>query len=721
MKTLMILGASYTQVPLFEAARRLGFRTVAASIPGDYPGFACADETVFADIADPEAVTVAARACGADGIATCGLDLGMRALGAACEALGLPGPSRAAAEKASDKYKMKQALTAAGVQTARFYCVHNEEELEAAMDRLTFPVILKAVDLMGSRGIFRSDTWEEARANFRKSLAASDKDYCLIEEFIEGELFGVEAMVQNGKFLFVLPNNTEAFPAAVPTPVGHSVPFRGLDRLGSQILEQTEKAVKALGLDNCPVNCDFIRKDGKVYVVELTGRSGATGLSELTGIYFGLDYYEMIVRLAMGEDLAAWFDEPAEKTAVLTHTMLSDREGMLRKIWNENRETKGVKELSFNVKPGDSVRPYTNGRDRIGQVILAGESLPWCERRLKDILNHIRLELEGDLPLGRTPIQPLEHLGGENRFYMKREDLLPFSFGGNKVRFAQAFLEDMSRKQCDAMIIYGGYHSNLCRILAAACAGKGIPCSMIHNVDDADPEKESSNARLIRASGVREYRCHKADIAAVVQRAMEDFEKAGRRPYYIYGNIYGEGNAAVPMKAYAAVYREILDQEREMGVHFDYIFLASSTNTTQSGLLAGHLEAGDERRIVGISVTRKAKRAVEVIRKNLREYQEKTGTAYNVCADPEILLEDRYLAGGYGLWDENILETIRRVYEQEGIGLDPTYTGKAFRGMEEYLQDHGVTGKNVLFLHTGGLPLFFDILPELQAEKTEEL
>ena len=276
------------------------------------------------------------------------------------------------------------------------------EKLEAAMDRLPFPVILKAVDLMGSRGIFRSDTREEARANFRKSLAASGKDYCLIEEFIEGELFGVEAMVQNGKFLFVLPNNTEAFPAAVPTPVGHSVPFRGLDRLGAQILEQTEKAVKALGLDNCPVNCDFIRKDGKVYVVELTGRSGATGLSELTGIYYGLDYYEMLVRLAMGEDLAAWFDEPAEKTAVLTHTMLSDREGMLRKIWNENRETKGVKELSFNVKPGDSVRPYTNGRDRIGQVILAGESLPWCERRLKDILNHIRLELEGDLPLGRT-------------------------------------------------------------------------------------------------------------------------------------------------------------------------------------------------------------------------------------------------------------------------------------------------------------------------------
>ena len=129
MKKLMILGASYTQIPLYEAAKRLGVRTIAASIPGEYPGFGIADETAFADIADPEAVIKAAGEHGADGIATCGLDLGMRAIGAACEALGLPGPCRQAAEKASNKYKMKRALEAAGVQTARFFLVHGEEEL----------------------------------------------------------------------------------------------------------------------------------------------------------------------------------------------------------------------------------------------------------------------------------------------------------------------------------------------------------------------------------------------------------------------------------------------------------------------------------------------------------------------------------------------------------------------------------------------------------------
>lgn len=722
MKRLMILGAAYTQTPLYQAARRLGVRTIAASIPGDYPGFALAEESVFVDIADPEAVTEAAAKAGADGIATCGLDLGMRAIGAACESLHLPGPSRAAAERAANKYEMKKALTAAGVQTARFFCIRNEEELEEAMDRLAFPVVLKAADLMGSRGIFRSDTREEARQNFRRSMAATRQEYCLIEEFIEGELFGVEAMVQNGQFLFILPDNTEAFPGSVPTPVGHSVPFRGLESLGEQILEQTAKAVKALGLDNCPVNCDFIRKEGKVYVVELTGRSGATGLAELVGLYYGVDYYEMIVRLALGEPVASFFSEPAAPPAILTHTLTADRRGILKKIVSDAADAEGVAELSFNVAPGDEVRPYTNGRDRIGQVILTGGSLRQCEKRLKKVLDGIRLDLEGDLPLFCTPIQLLGQLSGENRIYMKREDLLPFSFGGNKVRFARAFLEDMDRKGADAMIIYGGYHSNLCRILASACAGRGIPCSMVHNVNDADPEAPGFNRQLILQSGVREYRCHKGEIAPAVQAAMDDFRKEGRIPYYIYGNIYGEGNAAVPMKAYAAVYREILRQEKEAGLHFDYLFLASSTNTTQSGLLAGHLEEGDERKIVGISVTRKAGRAVEVIRKNLREYQEKTGSTYSLCADPEILLEDRYLAGGYGLWDEKTEETIRRVYRKEGIGLDPTYTGKAFCGMEQYLKEHRITGKNILFLHTGGTPLFFDYLAEYgnRVDRTEE-
>ena len=126
----------------------------------------------------------------------------------------------------------------------------------------------------------------------------------------------------------------------------------------------------------------------------------------------------------------------------------------------------------------------------------------------------------------------------------------------------------MERRHCDAMIIYGGYHSNLCRILAAACREKGIPCSMLHNTDDADPGEISMNTCLIRASGVRTYLCRKGEIAQTVQKAMDDFRGEGRNPYYIYGDIYGQGNAAVPMETYAAVYREISRAGKRAGRPF---------------------------------------------------------------------------------------------------------------------------------------------------------
>ena len=81
MRKLMILGASYSQLPLYEAARRLGVSTVAVSTPGDWPGFQAADEFSYTDISDPQAVLAAAEKFKIDGIATCCLDAGVRSIG----------------------------------------------------------------------------------------------------------------------------------------------------------------------------------------------------------------------------------------------------------------------------------------------------------------------------------------------------------------------------------------------------------------------------------------------------------------------------------------------------------------------------------------------------------------------------------------------------------------------------------------------------------------
>ena len=79
-----------------------------------------------------------------------------------------------------------------------------------------------------------------------------------------------------------------------------------------------------------------------------------------------------------------------------------------------------------------------------------------------------------------------------------------------------------------------------------------------------------------------------------------------------------------------------------------------------------------------------------------------------------MIFDDSYICGGYGKYNDEIINTIKEVMQKEGIPLNTTYTGKAFWGMKEYLQKHKIVGKRVLFIHTGGTPLFFDDLKEIK-------
>lgn len=393
-KKIMILGASYSQIPLMRAAKRMGFTVVAASIPGNYQGFGEADEIAYVDITDQEAVLEAAREHKIDGVATCCMDVGTRSLGYVCEKLGLPGPSYEAAKACTDKYLQKQAYVRAGVNTARFFQVHNREELEQALDGLRFPVMVKAVDLMGSRGIYRCDTRQEARENFARSMEETKRDYCVVEEFLQGKMFGVEAMVSGGSLAYFLPLGNDLLDGNPPFPVGHYVPWEHEADLHEAVREQVERVIASLGFDNCPMDFDCMLMDGKVYIIEATARAGATCITDTVGIYFGIDYYEAIVRVAMGMDVREMFQRSdIPRTPSITRLLSAREAGVVERIHAPKPWPQGVVDLSFNIEPGDQVQPMKNGRDRIGQLIVKGDTLEECENRLNQVLDQIRIDV----------------------------------------------------------------------------------------------------------------------------------------------------------------------------------------------------------------------------------------------------------------------------------------------------------------------------------------
>lgn len=316
--------------------------------------------------------------------------------------------------------------------------------------------------------------------------------------------------------------------------------------------------------------------------------------------------------------------------------------------------------------------------------------------------------------MNKSPIQKLNNKINENEIYVKREDLLTFSLGGNKVRIAQEFFEDMERKGLDTMVAYGNTRSNLCRVIANTCSMRHIPCYIICSREEHEEvHKETGNSHLMKLLGAKLVPCEKKEIAQTVECLMDEIREKGGKPYYIYGNKFGTGNEGTAVRAYAKAYQEILEYEKEAGITFDYVFHASGTGATQGGLTCGHILSQDQKKIVGILISsREYERAFHIIKEGMQSYFHEHKIEWTEDYEKEIILAGEYTKGGYGIYDKEILEIVRNAFVSESLPLDPTYTGKAFWGMQQYIKDNKLKNKKILFIHTGGSPLFYDCLQE---------
>lgn len=396
-KRLLVVGAGRGQVGLYKAAKEMGIHTIAGTMPDNNPpGIKLADEVCYMNIAKPDEVLEKAKMLNLDGIATCCLDTGIPAIGKVCDELNLTGLTENAASMCGDKLKMKKSFVEHNVTTAQFYEISSEDELKDALKKLQLPVIIKATDLQGSNGIYISKTKEAAFDGFNEAMKKTKRSYIIVEEYIEGWEFGVQAFVYQGEVLFVMPHGDETYMSHTAVPVGHYVPLDVSEYIYKQIEVAVKSAIEALGLNNCAVNVDLILRDNTVYVIELTGRVGANCLPELVQINFGIEYYKMIAVMALGENpLELWSQKRDFTKAGLAKMILeTEKSGILDEIEYKGTVADDVLEVTFFKHPGDEIRVFENSNDCVGQIIVQGNTMNECKNELNGVLAQIEMKLK---------------------------------------------------------------------------------------------------------------------------------------------------------------------------------------------------------------------------------------------------------------------------------------------------------------------------------------
>lgn len=300
-----------------------------------------------------------------------------------------------------------------------------------------------------------------------------------------------------------------------------------------------------------------------------------------------------------------------------------------------------------------------------------------------------------------TPLHEID-VDNKNNYFIKRDDLTGFALGGNKTRKIEYFLYDVLKKGCNYLVTYGSAQSNHCRVVAFAAARLGMGCLLIL----AGSGKQfgyTGNDIFYTLNEAHIKWCSVNEVSVVIKEEMKRLKGEGYKPYFIEGG--GHGNCGTA--AYLEVYKEIRHQAYDSGVNFDYIFLASGTGTTQAGLIVGKRMLKGNEKIVGISIARTSLRGREIIKKSVNAYLENQ-EEINLIEENDIIFNDFYVGKGYGDVNEEIVKVIQNIYCRNSIILDPIYTGKAFWGMCDYIKKNNIEGKDILFIHTGGFPLFFN-------------
>ena len=326
------------------------------------------------------------------------------------------------------------------------------------------------------------------------------------------------------------------------------------------------------------------------------------------------------------------------------------------------------------------------------------------------LVDHLPRVVLGLLP---TPVHVLEGLSralAGPELWIKRDDLIGLGAGGNKVRKLELLLGDALEKGADTVITAGAPQSNHARQTAAAAARLNRRCILALRGDA--PAEITGNLLLDRIFGAEIRWVGSRAFPEAIQLLAEEVSSRGGRPYAI---PYG-GSNEIGASAFAEAFAELLRQARDAGVSFDRVVFASSSGATHAGLVVGAHALGFEGQILGISVDKTESGLRDAV---LQLTASTAGLLRLETAPPEsaVLLDDRYLGGGYAVMGEPEREAILLMARSQGILVDPVYTGRALAGLIDLVRRGEIGSKEkILFWHTGGMPALFAYARQLAGD-----
>lgn len=396
---IIVLGASVGQLPLIKLCKQLGYYVVAVSPKGKYVGLPVADEILYEDVSNKEAILEFAQKKTVVGIVSDQLDMAVPIVSFLSDKLNLRGIKPEVAKLYTNKAKMRLLAKRAGVEIPYFIEVKSMAEALKKMSEhtlMSFPLLLKPVEGEASHGIHVINSQHDLMLHFEDAKRWSKSGSVIIEQYIYGQEYVVESYTHNYNPTVLAVGKREYFDIKdtfIPRATIFKDSFSANSEIEKKLKDANNKIIKTSMLEFGITHGEFIcEKDtNKIYLVEIAARGGGVQTSsDIIPLVSGINIEELLIK-----DILGIYDygELKMKRGVAGYICYLLPEGKIVEIngCKDVERLPGVRTAFWNnIGLGDLVGSINDKASRKGPIIIEGETRDECyqlERIIRETLD----------------------------------------------------------------------------------------------------------------------------------------------------------------------------------------------------------------------------------------------------------------------------------------------------------------------------------------------
>ena len=394
-KLIQIVGGGQNQAPAVILAKSLGLKVLVTDMYENPPCKDLADVFVQLDTTDMEGNLEIATKHKIDAIMTDQTDVAVPTVAYVAESMGIEGIGYESSLRFTNKYTMRKYLkTLLPNNVPDYYFFDNVKKAIVFFKELKFngKYIVKPINSQGSKGVYvlEASNYKEA---ITKAFSESRSNGILIEQFVEGFEYSVEAYVQDGKVYNLALTKKYHYLSNDCIDVRNTYLGDVSEELEKKLFTLNEKVIEALKLPFGVTHAEYKFDGNNGYVMEIAARGGGGSISSkivpfLTGFDPNRALFHRLFKKPFNIEVADY------KKKFVVMKFFEFKAGKIKKLHIDKTVIDDLLVFQLDIKVGSTIKEVYDSRDRPGYFVVAGVDRDMVLKKEKEVENAIKIEYE---------------------------------------------------------------------------------------------------------------------------------------------------------------------------------------------------------------------------------------------------------------------------------------------------------------------------------------